>query len=165
MAFEINYLIGDIDTYFRQDEMSVLFYYAKDIDLDLTKKMNYLLDKKVSYMMHNNINVSELDSNDEMDSYFNSTDIKLVIQFIMTQLVPSMQKENIDLVTKDDESVSKFINKINNYNSTDSGFLLNINHDYVPTEVAYYIDMANEMKNLLQTSLDLNKPILVSYND
>ena len=38
MAFEINYIIGNQDTYFRRDEMSVLFYYAKDIDLNLTKK-------------------------------------------------------------------------------------------------------------------------------
>jgi hypothetical protein len=46
MAFEIDYLIGSLDTYFRQDEINVLFFYAKDIHLELTQKLNYLLIRK-----------------------------------------------------------------------------------------------------------------------
>ncbi len=165
MAFEINYLIGNLDTYFRQDEMNVLFFYAKDINLNLTKKMKYLLDKKISYMIHHNISTSGLDSNDKMHSYFNLSDIQSVIQFILTQLIPAMQNENTDMDVKYGGDISHLINQINNYNSNDSGFILYINFDYIPVEMSYYIEMANEMKDLLQKCLDLNTPILVSYND
>lgn len=79
MAFEINYLIGNLDTYFRQDEINVLLFYAKEINLDLTKKMNYLLDKKISYMIHHNISTAGLDNNDKMHSHFNLSDMQLVI--------------------------------------------------------------------------------------
>lgn len=165
MAFEINYLIGNLDTYFRQDEMSVLFFYAKDINLNISKKMKYLLDKKISYMVHHNMSIVNLDSNDKMFSYFNVDDIQFVMQFISTQLVPAMQNENTDMNVKYGGSIGNLINQVNNYDSNDSGFILYINNDYVPVEMSYYIDMANEMKDLLQKSLSLNTPILVSYTD
>lgn len=165
MAFEINYLIGNLDTYFRQDEMSVLFFYAKDINLNISKKMKYLLDKKISYMVHHNMSIVNLDSNDKMFSYFNIDDIQSVMQFVSTQLVPAMQNENTDMDVKYGGSIGNLINQVNNYDSNDSGFTLYINNDYVPVEMSYYIDMANEMKDLLQKSLNLNTPILVSYTD
>ena len=165
MAFEINYIIGDLDTYFRRDEMSVLFYYAKDIDINLTKKMNYLLDKKTSYMIRNNINISGLDSENDMSAYFNTTDMQAVIQFISTQLIPVMQSETFDMDGKYGGSVSNLINQVNNYNSGDSGFGLYIAHDWVPYEMEYFINMANEMKDLLLESLNLNTPITISYTD
>lgn len=165
MAFEINYLIGNLDTYFRQDEINVLLFYAKDINLNLTKKLNYLLDKKVSYMIQHNISTSGLDSNDKMHSYFNLSDMQLFIQFVLTQLIPAMQNENTDMDVKYGGSISNLIIQVNNYNSNDSGFTLNINYDYVPVEMTYYIDMVIEIKDLLQKSIDLNTPILVSYTD
>lgn len=74
-----------------------------------------------------------------------------------------MQIENTDMDIKYVGSISNLINQVNNYNSNDSGFILNINYDYVPVEMAYYIEMAIEMKDLLQKSIYLNTPILVSY--
>jgi type 1 glutamine amidotransferase len=118
-----------------------------------------------TYMIHHNISSIELDSDEKMYSYFNPSDLQLVIQFILTQLIPAMQNENIDMDVKYGGSITNLINQINNYNSNDSGFRLNINHNYVPVEMDYYIDMANEMRDLLQKSLDLNRPILVSYTD
>ena len=165
MAFEINYLIGNIDTYFRRDEMSVLFYFAKDINLNLAKKMYYLLHKKITYLIHNNIDADGLDGFEDMPAHFNPNDMQEVIQFITNQLTPAMQNETVDMDGKYGGSVSSLINQVNNYNSGDSGFRLYIAHDWVPYEMTYYINMANEMKEILQESLNLNTPILVSYND
>ncbi len=165
MAREINYLIGSLDTYFRQDEMSVLFYYAKDIDFNLTKKLCYLLHNKANYMIHHNISIGSLNSFDEMPAHFNPTDMQAVIQFITNQLIPAMQNETVDMFIKYGGSVSSLINQVNNYNSADSGFGLYIAHDYVTEDMWYYINIANEMKDLLQESLNLNTPMMVSYND
>ena len=127
--------------------------------------MNYLLDKKTSYMISHNINISGLDSDNDMHAYFNTTDIQTVIQFITIQLIPAMQSETVDMDGKYGGSVSSLINQVNNYNSGDSGFNLYIAHDWVPYEMEYFINMANEMKNLLQESLNLNSPMMVSYTD
>lgn len=165
MAFEINYLIGNIDTYFRRDEMSVLFYYAKDLNLNLTKKMYYLLHKKITYLIHNNIDTDGLGGFEDMPAYFNTIDMQAVIQFITNQLIPAMQNETDDTDGKYGGSVSSLISQVNNYNSGDSGFGLYIARDYVPEEMSYYLAMANEMKELLQESLNHNSPMMVSYND
>jgi hypothetical protein len=165
MAFEINYLIGNIETYFRRDEMSVLFFYAKDLNLSLSKKMNYLLHKKITYMLHNNINTDGIGGFDDMPAHFNLTDMQAVIEFITNQLIPAMQNETVDMDGKYGGSVSNLINQVNSYNSGDLGFGLYIAHDWVPYEISYYIYMANEMKELLQESINLNTPMMVSYND
>ncbi|WP_333596699.1 hypothetical protein [Chryseobacterium flavum] len=165
MAFEINYVIGNLETYFRQDEMNVLFFYAKDINLNLTKKMNYLLDKKTTYMIGNNISTDGFDSDDDLPAYFNVGDIQNVIQFITSQLIPAMQNESVNMDGKYGGTISSLINNINNYDSGDIAFMLYVSLDYVPVEMSYYISKANEIKDLLQTSLNLNTPILVSYTD
>lgn len=165
MAFEINYFIGSLDTYFRQDEMSVLFFYAKDIDLELTKKLNYLLDKKTSYMIDHNMNISGLDNDKPLPAYYQPDDIEAAIRFISTQLIPAMEKETVDMDEKCGGNMSRFIELINNYSNDSLGSLLYIAHDYVPYEMSYYINMANEMKDLLQESLDLKAPIIISYTD
>lgn len=165
MAFEINYFIGSLDTYFRQDEMSVLFFYAKDIDLELTKKLNYLLDKKTSYMIDHNMNISGLDNDKPLPAYYQPDDIEAAIRFISTQLIPAMEKETVDMDEKCRGNMSRFIELINNYSNDSLGSLLYIAHDYVPYEMSYYINMANEMKDLLQESLDLKAPIIISYTD
>ncbi|RQO38023.1 hypothetical protein DBR39_14155 [Chryseobacterium sp. KBW03] len=165
MAFEINYFIGSLDTYFRQDEMSVLFFYAKDIDLELTKKLNYLLDKKTSYMIHHNMNISGLDNDDPLPAYYHTDDIEAAIRFISTQLIPAMEKETVNMDEKYGGSMSRFIDLINNYPNDSLGFMLYVAHDYVPYEMTYYIDQANEMKDLLQESLNLKTPIIINYTD
>lgn len=165
MAREINYLIGNIDTYFRRDEMSVLFYYAKDIDFNLTKKLYYLLNDETIYKIHNNSSIGNIGAFDDAPAHFNSTDMQAVMQFIDDQLIPAMQNETVDMFVKYGGSVSSLINQVNSYNSGDSGFSLYIAHDYVTEDMWYYIIIANEMKELLQESLNLNTPMMVSYND
>lgn len=165
MAFEIDYLIGSLDTYFRQDEMNVLFFYAKDIDLELTQKLNYLLDKKTSYMIHHNMNTSGLDNDEPLPAYYNTDDIEAVIRFISTQLIPAMEKETVNMDEKYGGSMRSLIDLINNYSSGSSGFILYVAHDYVPYEMSYYINKVIEMKDLLQESLNLKTPMIVSYMD
>ena len=165
MAREINYLIGDLDTYFRVDEMSVLFYYAKEIGFNLTKKLYFLLNDETIYKIHNNISIGNIGAFDDAPAHFNPTDMQAVIEFITNQLIPAMQNETVDMDGKYGGSVSNLINQVNSYNSGDLGFGLYIAHDWVPYEMSYYINMANEMKELLQESINLNTPMMVSYND
>lgn len=165
MAFEIDYLIGSLDTYFRQDEMSVLFFYAKDLDPELTKKLNYLLDKKTSYMIDHNMNTSGLDNDEPLPAYYNTDDIEAAIRFISTQLIPALEKETVNMDEKYGGNMSRFIDLVNNYSNDSLGSILYISQDYVPYEMRYYINKANEMKDLLQESLNLKTPMMISYTD
>ncbi|WP_417942161.1 hypothetical protein [Flavobacterium sp. RS13.1] len=164
MSFEIRYIIGNLDTYFRREEMSVLLYYAKSINDTLAGNFYYLLQKETVYKIRNNISIGNSNSFDDMHAYFNINEIQNCIQFINNQLVPAMQNETISMWEKYGgfEIMKSLINNApDNHWSHD----LSINHDYVPEDMEYYIDMVIEIKELLQESLNVSTPILISYVD
>ncbi|WP_158728096.1 MULTISPECIES: hypothetical protein [unclassified Flavobacterium] len=164
MSFEIRYIVGNLDTFFRRDEMSVLLYYAKNINDTLAGNFHYLLQDETVYKIRNNISIGNLNSFDDRPAYFNINEIQNCIQFINNQLVPSMQNESVNMWEKYG-GFETMKNLINNAPNNQWSFDLNINHDYVPEDMDYYIDMAIEIKELLQESLNLNTPIIISYLD
>ncbi|ABQ05096.1 hypothetical protein [Flavobacterium johnsoniae] len=162
MPLDIRYKIENIDTYFRKDELSTLLFYIKDINYDLATKLYFLLEKEIAFRLENHLDIGNLDAFNDMSAHFDSGDIEESIQSIANQVIPSLQNERLNIWEKYG-GFDNLKNEVNNGN--DWSFNLNINYDYVPEYVDYYIDMLIEIKELLQKSLDLNTPIIVSYED
>lgn len=160
---EIRYEIDNIDIVFRNEDLSVLLFYAKNINSSIASKIFFSLRKKTMFELLNNIN-SVLDPSDDLPAYFNTSFLQDGISFLTNQLIPSMQSETVDIWQKYG-GFSSLKSQINNNLFNDWSDELYILSDYVPESFEYYINMANEIKILLQKSLSLNTPILVSYFD
>jgi len=162
MPLDIRYKIENIDTYFRKDELSALLFYIKGINNNLAANLYFLLEKEIAYRLENHLDIGHLDAFNNMLAHFDSGDIEESIQSITNQVIPSLQNETLNIWEKYG-GFDNLKHEINNGN--DWSFNLSINHDYVPEDIDYYIDMIIEIKELLQKSLNLNTPIMISYED
>jgi len=164
MALDIRYIIGNTDTYFRRDELNVLFFYAKNINFNLGAKLYFLLEKEIVFRLNNHINIGNLNSFDDMPAHFDINHIQESIQFITNQIIPSLQNESLSMWNKYGGFDSLKI-EVNKENRNDWTSNLSIDHEYVPEDIDYYIDMVVEIKELLHESLNQNTPIMVIYED
>ncbi|MEJ5106119.1 MULTISPECIES: hypothetical protein [Chryseobacterium] len=160
---DIRYEIDNLDTVLRAEDISVFLFYAKNINDNIASKLFFSLRKKTMYELLNDINTN-LDPSEDLPAYFNTSFLQDGISFITTVLIPSMQNETVDMWGKYGGFASLKA-QINNNTANNWSSELCILSDYVPESMEYYIDIASEIKMLLQRSLSLNTPMLVSYFD
>lgn len=164
MPLNIRYIIGSTDTYFRIDKLNVFLFYAKNINNDLAAKLYFSLNKQITYNLHYHIHSGALNSFDDMPAYFDINYLEESIEFITNQVIPSLQNERSNMWEKHG-GFDSLKNQINNGNKNDWNFNLSLKDEYVQENMVYYIDIAVEIKDLLQKSLIFNTPLMVIYED
>lgn len=164
MSLDIRYKIANTDTYFRRDELNALLFYVNDINNTLAAKLYFLLEKEIAFRLENDLNIGNLNAFNDMQAHFDLNYIEESIQLITNQIIPALQNETSNMWEKYG-GFENLKNEVNIGNRNDWSSNLSIDHDYIPEDMDYYIDMIIEIKELLQKSLNLNTAVTVIYED